>query len=61
MKKKFADLGGIILFYLVLVIGVLPLNLRVTYLNKLPQNNNYIGIKNWTLKKFFFKLWLVFF
>lgn len=46
MKKRFLDLGGILIFYFVLVVGVLLLNLRFSYLNKVSNNNTYIGINN---------------
>ncbi len=34
MKKTLIDLGGIILFYLILIFGVIILNNRFTELNK---------------------------
>lgn len=46
MKKKFLDLGGLILFYFVLIVGVLLLNLRFSYINQNPHFNNYVGINN---------------
>lgn len=34
MKKRFLNYGGLILFYSVIIIGVLLLNLRFSYLNE---------------------------
>lgn len=46
MKKKLENVGGIILFYSVIVFGVLLLNLRFTYLNEINNNinDNYIAM-----------------
>lgn len=47
MKKRLENVGGIILFYSVIVFGVLLLNLRFTYLNEINNNNvndNYIAM-----------------
>lgn len=47
MKRKLMNVGGIILFYSVLVFGVLLLNLRFSYLNKNIEtniNNSYIAM-----------------
>lgn len=44
MKKTLKNFGGIILFYSVIVFGVLLLNIRFSYLNKLNQNGNYIAM-----------------
>ena len=46
MKKKLVNVGGIILFYSVIVFGVLLLNLRFTYLNEINNNvnENYIAM-----------------
>ncbi len=46
MKKLLVNYGGIILFYSVLIFGVLLLNARFAYLNNLPTNvanNNIIN------------------
>lgn len=34
MKKTLIDLGGVLLFYLILIFGVIILNMRFTELNK---------------------------
>ena len=39
MKKVVANMGGLIMFYSIIIIGVLLLNLRFSYLNSL--NNSY--------------------
>jgi len=47
MKKTLTNMGGLILFYLVIIIGVLLLNLRFKHLNdieKIEINNNYIAM-----------------
>lgn len=44
MKKMLKDFGGIILFYSVIILGVLLLNIRFSYLNKLDQNGKYIAM-----------------
>ncbi len=44
MKKTLKNFGGLILFYLVIIMGILLLNLRFNYLNKvknLESNNIY--------------------
>lgn len=41
MKSKLKNFGGIILFYTVLIFGVLLLNLRFSYLNKIDVDNNF--------------------
>ncbi len=46
MKKKLIDFGGLILFYFVLIVGVLLLNLRFSYINDNPKYNSYVGINN---------------
>lgn len=40
MKKKLMNVGGIILFYSVIIFGVLLLNLRFSYLNEINSENN---------------------
>jgi len=47
MKKKLMDMGGLILFYSVIVIGVLLLNFRFSHLNNKNNeniNNTYIAM-----------------
>lgn len=49
MKKTLTDIGGLILFYVVIIIGVLLLNLRFAYLNNLDNidiNDNCIAMNN---------------
>ena len=50
MKKKLIDLGGLLLFYFVLIIGVLLLNLRFSYINNNSNFNSnyhsYVGVNN---------------
>ena len=46
MKKTLMNIGGIILLYLLIVVGVLLLNARFAYLNTINSNNNYITLKN---------------
>ncbi len=40
MKKILANVGGLLLFYSVIIIGVLILNQRFSYLNGLERANN---------------------
>ena len=40
MKEKLMDFGGLILFYSVIILGVLLLNLRFSQLNKANDINN---------------------
>lgn len=40
MKEKLMDFGGLILFYSVIILGVLLLNLRFAQLNKANDINN---------------------
>jgi len=40
MKKRLMNCGGLILFYSVIVAGVLLLNLRFSHLNDLNNTNN---------------------
>ena len=47
MKKTLTNIGGLILFYVVIIFGVLLLNLRFEHLNSLENaeiNNNYIAM-----------------
>lgn len=49
MKKTLVNFGGIILFYSVIIVGVLLLNMRFSYLNEINNNNlteNYIAMNN---------------
>ena len=49
MKKTLTNMGGLILFYLVIVFGVLLLNMRFEHLNSdqnIEINNNYIAMNN---------------
>ena len=49
MKKTLTNIGGLILFYMVIVFGVLLLNLRFSHLNSdtiKETNNNYIAMNN---------------
>lgn len=49
MKKTLTDIGGLILFYVVIIIGVLLLNLRFAHLNNLENskiNENCIAMNN---------------
>ena len=46
MKKHITNIGAIILFYLLIVFGVLLLNMRFAYLNKMNMDNNYIAMNN---------------
>lgn len=49
MKKTLTDIGGLILFYVVIIIGVLLLNLRFAHLNNLDNidiNDNCIAMNN---------------
>jgi len=39
MKKRLINIGGLILFYSVIVTGVLLLNLRFSYLNDINNKN----------------------
>jgi len=39
MKKTLLNIGGVILFYSVIVVGVLLLNMRFSYLNEIDNNN----------------------
>ena len=47
MKEKLIDIGGIILFYLMIVLGVLLLNSRFNYVNHLnisEKSETYIAM-----------------
>lgn len=47
MKKTLKNIGGLILFYSVIVFGVLLLNVRFEYLNEVDNeqnNNSYIAM-----------------
>lgn len=49
MKKTLTNIGGLILFYMVIVFGVLLLNLRFAHLNSdgiTELDNNYIAMNN---------------
>ena len=49
MKKTLTDIGGLILFYAVIIIGVLLLNLRFAHLNNskiININENYIAMNS---------------
>lgn len=49
MKKTLTNIGGLILFYMVIVFGILLLNLRFSHLNNdvnLDIDNNYIAMNN---------------
>lgn len=37
MKKTLCKFGGLIIFYTIIVVGVLLLNLRFSYLNNNPE------------------------
>lgn len=39
MKKTLMNIGGLVLFYSVIVIGVLLLNLRFSYINEISTKN----------------------
>ena len=47
MKKTLTNIGGLILFYSVIIFGILLLNLRFEYLNNIKAielENNYIAM-----------------
>lgn len=47
MKKTLTNIGGLILFYSVIIFGVLLLNLRFEHLNNIENydlDNNYIAM-----------------
>ena len=47
MKKTLKNIGGLVLFYSVIVFGVLLLNVRFEYLNEIDNeqnNNSYIAM-----------------
>lgn len=47
MKKTLTNIGGLLLFYAVIIIGVLFLNLRFAHLNsnaKTIESENYIAM-----------------
>ncbi len=47
MKKSLVNIGGAILFYSVIVFGILLLNIRFKYLNDLEiekNPNNYVAM-----------------
>lgn len=46
MKKMFLNFGGLILFYSVIILGVLLLNLRFSYLNSVEGNSTYMAVNN---------------
>lgn len=49
MKKTITNMGGLVLFYSVIIIGVLLLNMRFSYLNEINNetlNNTYIAMNN---------------
>lgn len=47
MKKIFMNVGGLIIFYSIIVGGVLLLNQRFSYLNNINnQNSTYIAMNN---------------
>lgn len=39
MKKTLKNFGGLVLFYSVIIIGVLLLNIRFSYLNEITGDN----------------------
>ncbi len=48
MEKKILNYGGLVLFYSVIILGVLLLNMRFSYLNQhdnLNPNNNYLAME----------------
>ena len=52
MKKTLIDLGGVLLFYLILIFGVIILNMRFTELNK--NVNAGLIVSTYWLKYFFY-------
>lgn len=47
MKKKFLEYGGLILFYSIIIMGVLLLNIRFSYLNEktiVNYNEAYMAV-----------------
>ena len=49
MKKVLMNIGGLVLFYSVIIIGVLLLNIRFSYLNHVGSNglgDTYIAMNN---------------
>ena len=46
MKKILINIGGLVLFYSIIIGGVLLLNVRFAYLNSLNANNTYITMNN---------------
>ncbi len=46
MKKKLRHFGGLILFYAVIVFGVLLLNARFYYLNNNVHDVNVVAVNN---------------
>lgn len=46
MKRKLMNLGVLVLFYSSIVVGVLLLNLRFTYLNNNVCNNDCVAMNN---------------
>lgn len=45
MKKMIINVGGIILFYLLIIGGILLLNQRFSYINNNELFSNYVSIK----------------
>ena len=48
MFRKLQNIGGLILFYSVIIFGVLLLNIRFSYINneRLDSNDNYLTMNN---------------
>lgn len=47
MKKRIINYGGLVLFYVVIIMGILLLNMRFSYLNEntiTDNNESYMAI-----------------
>lgn len=61
MKKVLVNYGGIMLFYLVIILGLFFLNMRVEYINKSSNNDfrNDVAFVEWYLSFYSFMLELI--
>lgn len=46
MKNAVLNYGGLVIFYLVIIIGVLLLNMRFSYINEIQSLNNDFTMNN---------------
>lgn len=49
MKKALENMGGYILFYIVVILGILLLNMRLNHLNNMnniESYNNHVAMNN---------------